>query len=100
MAIHSVGDSERQKQTVELHDCSLGGLSFTSPDPLSPGELFTITLGIASGRRTFIYAVRHCQSYAGRYRVGADLSGYMADVDDEDPERVLAELRRERLPSQ
>jgi hypothetical protein len=86
---------ERRSRTVELINCSLRGIGFLSPQPISAGDLLMANLLHKGEPRTLIYLVRHCQpavGNAGAYDIGAEYTGYIASPNEAKLERVLAEI--------
>jgi hypothetical protein len=84
-------DDARGFRPARVLDCSVHGLGLFVDEPMRAGEQFLVKFKL---ERLILaqYDVRHCRPVAGRYIVGAALTGFIGGETEPDGEAVLRAL--------
>jgi hypothetical protein len=80
-------------EDANLADCSLHGVGLVLQRPLRPGIHLFLKLKLSTVALV-VYSVKHCRSFEGGYRIGADFCGVIGSTADRasSAEVVLAAL--------
>jgi hypothetical protein len=79
---------------ADLLDCSCRGLALLAREPMTVPEQFLVPLKLKKVEM-LIYTVRSCQPCErGRFRIGAEFSGFTATACPEEPATILNALLR------
>jgi hypothetical protein len=92
-------DEARGFRPARVLDCSVHGLGLFVDEPMRAGEQFLVKFKL---ERLILarYDVRHCRPVAGRYIVGAALTGFIGGETEPDGEAVLRALLKAGRPWQ
>lgn len=85
------GERDWSFQSVELSDCSPGGLGLLTSTPMNAGDQFLAKLKLDQPRLV-VYTVRRCTSVGERFRIGAELTSVIGMPADGDAGAVVSAL--------
>jgi hypothetical protein len=91
------GGTSFESRRVRLVDCSAHGMGIEDDQPMQPGEQFVVYLRLKDITMV-LYTVRYCRGSNERFKIGAELAGFIG-TPKTSPDEVITSLLEQQLVS-